>query len=156
MPKVTLRDEDGHLRQVYARLVEANHSPRFSMSQSLEARARKIGREIRLRPWDPEPLAAIQREIALSLDHLDGLRHMHGWVRSSLLQLECRVETQYLASALRHRYMPDLESQLDKLRRHQWEIEKERRQLATLEQMTTQPLLDRLLALLNQYRLLHL
>ena len=108
---------------------------------------------------DPEDdaLLGLQREIALTLDHLTEERLVTATVARSLLRFECYLNTELMAMELRTpKYSPQRFPEREKLHRRLFQIEQERRKLAVEHSARRQALRDRLLTLLNRRRLLTL
>ena len=64
------------------------------MDASLERRAWAFVREPEVPLWSPEPEAAVRRELALILRHLDRARAVRDGLARDLLRQECSVRTE--------------------------------------------------------------
>ena len=133
------------------RIVEPKPPPP-TFARRVEAKARRLAE----RPTDNRnsdaTLATLVREMALTLDQLEGIRKVHGKVRRNLLRQECYLETEITQREPRppvyeDRRLPERDRLRDRLR----SIEKERRKLLLSEEEQLRPLHDRLLTLLNRH-----
>lgn len=129
--------------------------PEPTFAQRAEARGRKIAGQPENRSDQDSPLATLSREIALTLDQIDGARRVHEQVRRSLLRQECYLDTEILQREPRPPVYDDPRlPERDRLRDRLRAVEKERRQLLVAEEEQLRPLHDRLLVLLNRHELL--
>ena len=126
--------------------------PKPSFSQRLEERARALADRSKREASRTAPTAGMEREIALTLDHLNRVREVHdderhrlhrweGTVNNELLQIEPRGP-EYVDRHTLHRQI---------LRSRLFKIDDERRQLNLHESKEVQGLQDRLLQLLNAH-----
>ena len=92
---------------------------------------------------------SIERDITLTLHHIQDLRNLHKNLRRNLLRLECYVETEITQREPRIPvYQDDRIAERDMLRGRLLVIEQERRHLAILEHDKVRFLQDRLLSLM--------
>lgn len=112
-----------------------------TIADEIERRARQLSNQAP--SWIATPRDTIQRELSLTLEHIDALRKHTGGLEARMLETECRLET----LLLKHPNEFRIESQLCAL--HQ-----ERRRLDMHSQEQTRTLEQRLLTLLEKH--LHL
>lgn len=155
MPRINVLDEQGKVRSVRFRLIAKMPRDRSPVSTALEQRAGRVRRQVLQRPWDGQVLSALEREIALTIEQIDGCRHANEQVRRRLLRLECAIDTRLMGLALgvRPGYEPPESSEQRRLREQLLKIDEERRRLFLEEQVVLRPLQDRLLVLVNRHRL---
>ena len=126
--------------------------PKPSFSQQLEEQARALADRSKHEASRAAPTTGLEREIALTLDHLNRVRELHdderhrlhrweGTVNNELLQLEPRGPV-YVDRHTLHRQI---------LKNRLFKIDDERRKLNLHESKEVQGLQDRLLQLLNAH-----
>lgn len=97
-------------------------------------------------------LATLTREMALTVDQLEGIRKVHDKARRSLLRQECYLDTEITQREPRPPVYEDPRlPERDRLRDRLRAVEKERRKLLLSEEEQLRPLHDRLLTLLNRH-----
>ena len=130
---------------------------RLGVAVDLENRARAI--IARPRSGDPSDsvVAGLGRDIALVMEQIESLRAVQQSLSSSLLQVECYVDTELIQMELRTpRYSPYRYPEREKLQRRLLEIEHERRDRSVNHEQRMAELHKRLLDLLNQHAVLTL
>lgn len=110
--------------------------------------------------WTPTETSSLERELALTLDHLEHARALDERTRRELLDLELYVhtrlmqlwpgKTQHLPYLWRETDSHKL-AERDRLQERLLWIEQERRRLAAIHEERLRPLHDRLLLLLNRH-----
>ena len=96
-------------------------------------------------------LTYFERDIALTLHHIQDLRNLHKNLRRNLLQLECYIDTEITQREPRIPvYQDDRIAERDMLRGRLLVIEQERRRLSILEHDKIRFLQDRLLSLMSK------
>ncbi len=125
-----------------------------SFTTRVEARARGLVHRL---PTDHEPdeiSAILAKEVALTLDQIDGLRKAHGEARRSLRNQELYLDTEIIQRKPRPPVYEDPRlPERDRLRDRLRAVEKERRRLLMSEEEQLRPLHDRLLSLMNRHDL---
>jgi len=111
-------------------------------TDQLEARARALAKQTT--SWVAAPRDTIQRELVLTLEHIDSFREHKQRLAQTFLEMECAIETKLLQ---RPDDRAQLESQLSALRQEQRRLEMTAREHARTLEL-------RLLSLLEQH--LHL
>ena len=120
-----------------------------SFSHQLEERARSLARKI---TWDPSVSSSIEREVALTLEHLDTTREFREEQLRRLLKAECYVESDLLKlDSYRPRQYHFMFDSRDRLKNKLLQIDKERRQLLSTHLQETRELQGKLFNLLNQH-----
>ena len=136
-------------------LSEQSGGPSFR--KDLEAKARELAKDHQRDAWDSSILPVIEREIVLTLDHIDRMREIGKQLSRSLLRSECYVGTELIQMEQRTpRYSPYRFPEREKLQRRLLAIEQERRRLSVAEEEQLRALHDRLLSLLNKHAQLRL
>lgn len=98
---------------------------------------------------------SIVREIALMLDQLDSLRDLDENQRLSMIRIECYTNTELMQMEERTpRYSPHRFPEREKFQRSLLRIEQDRRRLADTTADRERHLHDRLLSLVERFRLL--
>ncbi len=124
--------------------------PKPSFGQQLEERARALADRSNHEASRTAPTTGIEREIALTLDHLNRVRELHDDERHRLHQWEGTVNNELLQIEPRGPVYVDLHTlHRQILRSRLFKIDDERRQLNLRESKEVQGLQDRLLQLLN-------
>ena len=125
-------------------------SPTFA--QRVESKARKLTERMNQDRERDTTLDTSTREMALTLDQIDGLRRSHEKVRRNLLRQECYLETEITQREPRPPVYEDSRlPERDRLRDRLRAVEKERRRLLLSEEEALRPLHDRLLSLFNRH-----
>lgn len=145
------------MRATIIRYLNKNHEDeprRPTFSSSLEARARAVVSRRDSETEDPV-VAAVTDEIALTLNHIDQLRHLHGCLHNDVTRLECYTNTELIQMEARTpRYSPYRYPEREKLQRRLLELAKARRTLAVDEIHETAKLQQRLLTELGRRQVL--
>ncbi len=120
-------------------------------SERLEQRARELTRRNGWRDGKDPITAIVEREVALTLDHLDELRQVHRRIHRSLIRHECYLGTEIIQReptppAYEDPRLPERDRLRDRLRK----IDEERRRWAAQYAKECQTLLDRLLSLVGR------
>lgn len=132
------------------RIVEKAPAPTFG--QRLEAKAGEILRRDRSGERDLSVTSTIERELALTLSHINRARSLHRWLHRNLLHQECYIDTEIIQREPRpHNYIDYRLQERDRLRDRLREIERERRHLAAVYEEKLHSLHDHLLLLLNRH-----
>ena len=120
--------------------------------QRMERSAHRLAKRLNGDRERDVTLAVLTREMALTLDQIEGVRLAHERARSSLLRHERYLNTQILQRRPRPPVYDDprLEER-DRLCDRIRAVEKERRRLLISEEDQLRPLQDRLLSLLNKH-----
>ncbi len=147
-----MESEQPRDRQPRVRIIEKK--VRLSFGERLEARASEIVRGDHSIERDPVT-STIEREIALTLGHLNRARALHRNIHLNLLHQECYLDTEIMQReptppVYRDPRLPERDRLRDRLR----DIERERRNLAAIYEEKLQALRDRLLVLLNRHAVL--
>lgn len=122
-------------------------------NQSLEERARRLSAGFDSRNWDSSMPSTIQREIALTLDHLTRQQLLHDQQMKRLLRIECYVDTDLMQLERRiPRYTPYHFPEKEKLKKRLFEIENQRRDMTFRLEDRKQSLEDKLLSLINKHQ----
>ena len=122
-----------------------------SFREKLEDRARGRILGIERVPWDSSPRGFIQRQLALTLNHIGRVRKLNDELVLRLLRMECYTDTELIHMEQRTpRYSPYRFPEREKLQRRLIKIEDERRKLAIAKEEKLQQLHDRLLDLMNK------
>ena len=106
------------------------------------------------------PGTFVERELALTLDHIQRLRQRDRRLRRGLLERECDIDTQIMnISPSAHRYMPhrwaEQSRMIIQLTAALAAVEDQRRRVNVDYDKRMQTLHDRLLQLLNMHAQLH-
>jgi hypothetical protein len=134
--------------------------PRFS--QIIEAKAGRIAESVKEK-WGTAPFSAIEREIALTLNHIEGVNKVHSMLENELSKLQMYFDTKIMQiwpGMIEH--VPYLNREQDrqkikekeKLQDKLLNLDEERRKLLVSLEEKLQPLHDRLLQLLQKQVLL--
>ena len=131
------------------RVIEHRRPPSFA--GILEDKAREAIRK-KKHDEDSSILSITRRDLALTLDHIRQVRALHERLRRNILQHECYLDTEIMQREPRGSqvYYDIRLPERDRLRDHLRELDKERRQLALMEERELRQLHDRLLSLLNR------
>ena len=122
-----------------------------SISQVLENRAKELTR-LRRDTWDSSVPSVLEKEIALTLGHIEAVRNLHEARRRSLVRAECYVMTELLQIE-KHKYSYTLFHfpEQQKLQTMLFKIEQDRQRAAAHEVERLQGLEDRLLNLVSKH-----
>ena len=124
-----------------------------SFSEHLEARARLVSSGLS-KHWEVSSESVLERQIALTLDHLSQAQKVKTQAEESLLRSECSVLTEILQHSTPyygHKHDRLIRDHLRHLHESLEAIEHERRQLSVDHARTLQSLHDRLLDLLDTH-----
>ena len=129
---------------------------RRGFSATLEREARQIVDHQQAEDEsEPSVTESIVREIALVLDQLDALRDVDENQRLSLLHVECYTNTELMQMEQRTpRYSPYRFPEREKFQRSLLRIEQDRRRLVDITAERERHLHDRLLSLVERFRVL--
>ena len=124
--------------------------------EDLERKCRDVLRPAREQGEDDTPAPFVEREMALTLDHIRRLRRRERHIRHRLLERECDLETQILRVLPEaHRYSADRwaagSKMVIRLTSALASVEDQRRRIAVDADKRMQALRDRLLQLLNMH-----
>ncbi len=80
----------------------------LSFTDVLERKALNVVEDTQRGKWDDaSPVAILERDIALSMAHIEGLRDQQQRLRKTLLEAECSIDTDLMQMELRTpRYSP--------------------------------------------------
>ena len=141
------------------RVVGSESEKRPTLRQILEERARRIVWDAKAL-WTPTESSSVEREIALTLDHLDHARALDERMHRELRDLELYVDTKLMQLwpgktdqvpyLLREADRFKL-AERDRLQEKLLWIEQDRRRLAVVHEERSRPLHDRLLLLWNRH-----
>lgn len=145
--------DDSVLKRI--RIIE--HKPLPSFGERLEAKAGAVIRHNRSDDREYSITWTLERELALTLSHINRARSLHQQLHRNLLRQECYIDTEIIQRQPRIPvYTDERLSERDRLRDRLRDIEKERRRLAVDYEAQLRSLHDRLLALLNRHTLLRI
>lgn len=131
------------------RIIYKIREPTFD--EQLEARARRIAKKTGHESSQSPTTSALERELSLTLNHLDQVRDVHKELRRSLLRAECYTDNELHDMEMRTpKYSPYRFPEREKFQRTLFKIESERRRLSMIESESLRDLHDRLLELLNK------
>jgi len=135
--------------------LEVRTGDHHGIAGALEARARHIAQESMAMDETEAVENGIRREIALVIEQIDRLRAVHDQLVSSLLKIECYVDTELLQMEQRTPpYSPYRYPEREKLQRRLLEIDRERRDRRVVYEQRIAELHQRLLHLLNEHAVL--
>lgn len=124
---------------------------KVTFSERLEARARVRTSRIKDSHRSHSLSSGLEQTIALTLDQIESVRRTHKKLRSSLLRIECYIDTEIIQREPRIPvYKDERIAERDMLRGRLLQIEQERRRLELIEQEKLRSLHDRLVALLTR------
>ena len=127
-----------------------------TFSEKLEERERSIIKRGEHAKRESSSATGIERELALTLDHIDRARELHDKLRLSLLRVECYVDTELTHMEQRTpKYSPYRFPEREKFQRRLFQIEHERRRLALIEEEQLQTLQSRLLSVMQERDTIH-
>lgn len=123
-----------------------------NFSDNLERRARSLVQDSDTGTWDLSIQSMLEREVALTIDHIENLHTVHKKLSESMLQQECYIDSELMQMEERTpRYSPYRFPEREKLQARLSEVAKERRDLETAHQEKLRQLHSQLLALLNRH-----
>ena len=124
-----------------------------SFTDVLERKALKVVEDTQRGKWDDaSPNAILERDIALAMAHIEGLRDQQRRFRKTLLEAECYIDTELMQMEVRTpRYSPYRYPEREKLQRRLQQIQHERMQFAVRESAELRELHGRLLYLINEH-----
>jgi hypothetical protein len=134
--------------------------PRYS--KIIEAKAKEVAKTAAI-DWDSSPAQTSEQEIALTLNHIDGIKQSHYKTDDDLARLKTYINTKLMQIwPGREGHVPYLFREQDrqkieekeKLQDDLLKLERERRKLSITLEEKLQPLHDRLLQLLQKRILL--
>lgn len=126
--------------------------PQPSFGERLEAKASEIIRRERTDDRTFFVVSTLERELALTLSHIQRVRALQQQLHLNLLRQECYLDTEIMQREPRpHNYVDYRLPERDRLRDKLRQLEHERRHLAIVYVERLQPLHDRLLTLLNRH-----
>ena len=124
---------------------------------TLEDRAREIAKGLNGLTNSYSVSSIIIKDIALTLDHIEGLKKVHENIRKNLVRLECYIGTDLLQLEPKpHDYDNHNRSDRNTLKGRLLKIEEERRKLSVEEEEKLQKLHEKLLSLLHKIEQLRL
>ncbi len=124
-----------------------------TFGQRVEGTARELTKRLKRNGADDAVHGTLVREMALTLDQIEGIHRVHHKMRRSLLRQECYLDTEIMQREPRPPVYQDPRlAERDRLRDRLRGVEKERRQLLLFEGEQLRPLHDRLLSLVNKHR----
>ena len=133
-----------------ARIRVIEHKAERTFAERLEERAREMLRESR-QGNGRDTISALERELAMTVNHIDSARATHESLRRSLLQQELYLDTEIIQRTPRQPVHLDPRlPERDRLRDRLRELEKERRGRAVAKNETLRSLHDRLLDVMNR------
>ncbi len=131
-----------------------------NLAETLESRARQIARRQKKDSWDTSPVAMLEREIGLTLGHIENVRALHKTFGQGLLRAECTIDTHIMQLTPHEPFYPQYriiergglvnKIRFDKLSNRKLAVDEERRRLAIAREEKLESLHDRLLALLEK------
>lgn len=126
--------------------------PQPSFGEKLETKTGEIVRRDRSKEQGFSAVSVIERELALTLSHINRARALHRMLHLSLLHQECYIDTEIMQREPRpHNYIDYRLPERDRLRDRLREIERERRHMAVVYQEKLRGLHDHLLLLINRH-----
>src|SRR6266540_3645497 len=124
---------------------------------TLEEKARGITKWLNGSSNGSPVSSIIKKDIALTLDQIEGLRNVHENIRKNLVRLECYIGTDLLGLKPKpHDYDNHHRSERNKLKDKLLKIEEERRRLSVEEEEKLQKLHEKLLSLMHKIEQLRL
>ena len=123
-----------------------------SFAKTLETLAELIRDRVETGERSHTIASALEQDIALAMDHIQGLRTLNQTLLRSLLRVECYVDTEIMQREPREPvYVDERLAERDRLRDKLQKIEQERRRHAVTYREKMQELHDRLLSLLQRH-----
>lgn len=124
------------------------------ITDSLDEKCRRIVRKMKKHPSEPTPVTFIEREMALTLDHMDTIRERQKALSAWSIEKELYIDTQILNLEQRADRLPDWLERTrfkNKLNQMLYKVEWDVRRLAIEEESALQQLRKRLLELWNMH-----
>ena len=129
----------------------SEEKPKLFFSWKLEDLAREAISNMAKGRWDTSPVGIIDREIALTLEHMDRLKEVEEKQRINLLEMECAIDTEIMRMETRTpKYSDRRFPEWDKLQRQLQEVETERRNHLAMNERQRQAMEVKLLSLMNR------
>ena len=124
-----------------------------SFTDVLERRALKVVEDTQRGKWDDaSPVAILERDIALAMAQIEGLRDQQQRLRQTLREAECYIDTELMQMELRTpRYSPYRYPEREKLQRRLQQIQRDEMHFAVRESAELRELHGRLLYLINEH-----
>ena len=123
-----------------------------SFTKNLEALAQSIRDQVATGGRNHTIVSMLEQDIALVVDHIQGLRTLNHTLLRSLLRVECYINTEIMQREPREPvYVDERLAERDRLRNKLQKLEEERRRQAVIYREKMQELHDRLLSLLQRY-----
>lgn len=123
-----------------------------SFTKNLEALAQPIRDRVATGGRSHTIVSALEQDIALVVDHIQGLRTLNHTLLRSLLRVECYIDTEIIQREPREPvYIDERLAERDRLRNKLQKLEEERRRHAMTYHEKMQELHDRLLSLLQRH-----
>ena len=116
-----------------------------TFGERLEDRARAL-----TELWDSSTISTIEREIVMTLNHIDNHRALQHKHRAELDRDHFYTYNELGRQKRETQYRPYRPNSIDTFRKKLWEIDKERRTIAKEHEKTMERMHDQLLALLNK------
>lgn len=119
---------------------------------ALENEARRLLKHPVYSTVDSPITATLRREIALVLNHINGLRTQQDNLLLGLTRMECSINTELIQMEQRTpRYSPDRFPEREKFQRRLQTVDQERRRLLVIHTDKLHEMHDRLLTVLNRH-----
>ena len=123
-----------------------------SFAKNLEALAQSIRDRVATGGRNHTIVSMLEQDIALAMDHIQGLRTLNHTLLRSLLRVECYIDTEIMQREPREpAYIDERLAERDRLRNKLQKLEEERRRHAVTYREKMQELHDRLLSLLQRH-----
>lgn len=130
---------------------EHEQPTRTYFGRKLEAFARSSLEELKYGSWNTSPSSVIDREIALTLDHMDRMKDLEERQKKNLLDVECAIDTELMSMEARTpRYSDKRFPEWERFQRQLHQIESERRNMMAFHESQRQALEAKLLILMNR------
>ncbi len=135
------------------RIIE--RKPVATFSQELEDRVQDLLDSTRKRHTPDPVVETVERDLALALSHIRGVRQLHAQLRHDLVRVECYIETEIIQREPREPVYVDRRiAERDMLHGRLLTIGQERRRLALAETEKLHVLHDRLQMLMHRWKFL--
>ena len=135
------------------RMRELRKVERPTFAERLESNARRIVKDHWRDRSSSVATSTLERELALTVSQIDGVRRMHRQLRRDLGRIECYIDTEIIQREPRDPVYTDPRlPERDMLRARLLKIEHERRRLTLIENDKLRELQDRLLSLISKHR----
>ncbi len=123
-----------------------------SFAKNLEALAQSIRDRVAIGGRSHTIVSMLEQDIALAVEHIQGLRTLNRTLLRSLLRVECYIDTEIMQREPREPvYVDERLADRDRLRNKLQKLEEERRRHAVTYREKMQELHDRLLSLLQRH-----